>query len=307
MIVFIFIQVSVSYAQQPNPYENDNFKLLPIKAKSKATEVIFKNAPTKRVLKTRDINPYLKLGLPFAKGNNEDSNPCFMYYDSSLHHIEMIDTLFNHGISKAGVSTSTSVDLFEKHAIVSYSIAVHDDEWNKTLKYGGKIYDKNGAIVFEAEGLPEKVVNLGQAQIDSTGKYLAAIRSDNFLSREDGHNTPLDFFLDIYSLPEMRLICTKEIPKDFVLSVHGNIFWISFSELDNARIPKSTGRHYYFYDLDKNKCFKLFLPRSLSFRGSRYEKAWAKDGIYVNNISDDPTFIKKLFDRDFIVEEIIKK
>ncbi len=200
----------------------------------------------------------------------------------------------------------STINIFEKHIIASYSITVNVSEWNKALKYGGKIYDKNGAIVFEAEGLPEKVVNLGQAQIDSTGKYLAAIRSDNFLSREDGHNTPLDFFMDIYSLPEMKLICTKEIPKDFVLHVHGNVFWISYSELDNSRIPRNTGEHLYFYDLDKDKYYKIFLPRPFSFNGFRDSNVWAEDGIFITNTNDE-TKVKKLFDRDFIVEDIFKK
>ena len=302
-IILLFVQVVTSNAQQITLNENDNFKL--VKEKNQEKEIIFKSGVVERVLKIKDVNPFLKIGLPFNDEYKEESSAFWMSYDSSLHHIEMIDTLLNHGISHAGVSTSTFVNIFEKHIIASYTIRVNVDEWNKTLKYGGKIYDKNGAIVFEAEGLPEKVVNLGQAQIDSTGKYLAAIRSDNFLSREDGHNKPLDFFLDIYSFPDMKLIYSKEIPKDFVLHVHGNIFWISFSELDNSRIPINTGEHLYFYDLDKNKCYKMFLPSPFTFKGSRIENDWTIEGIFITNTNDE-TKVKKMFGRDFIVEDIFK-
>lgn len=285
--------------------ENENFKVF--LKNTRLEKIIFKSDSTRNILKPRDLNPFLKIGLPFKEGNNEDSNPCYFRYDSKIHHVEMIDTIFNHGILKAGVSTFAWASVFAENIIIFYGIDVYDEEWTKGLKHGVKIFDKYANIIYESEDFPGKGINLFPAVINDHGTKLVTIRYDNFITKEDGNLQPLDYYLDFYSVPDWKLICSKQIAKDFSLHVHGEIFWIEYNETDNTNLRNVIGTHYYFYDLDKNKCFKLFLPRSLSFRGSRYEKAWAKDGIYINNISDDPTFIKKSFDRDFIVEEIITK
>ncbi len=301
MIVLLLVHVTFTYSQQTNLYENDNFKLEPAKAKSKATEIIFKAGPTVRVLKTKDINPFLKIGLPFKEGYSEESNTCWMIYDSSLHHIEMIDTLLNHGIAHASVSTSTFVNIFEKHIIASYSIRVNLDEWNKTLMYGGKIYDVNGSQIFEAVGLPEKVLNLGLAQIDSSGKYLATIRSEHFEESEGGHLNPLDFFMDIFSIPEFKLLKTEKVSSSNLNYNNGRIWHIT-SYYD--RVTNKHSEEVFFLDFDKNKKYTIHPEGSFGFSQS-IEKSWLSDGILLQG--NDGTFIKKTFDRDFIVEDIFKK
>ena len=291
-------------AQSIDGYENDNFKVI-LKGNDEQG-IIFKADSTGKVLMNRDINPYLKIGLPYKERYTEDSNPIWMSYDSSIHHIKMIDTLLNHTISKGDVSTGTAIKIFSKYVIAGYSLDIYGGEWNKSLKYGWKIFDKNGQIVYMTDSYPDKGIQLGYAKIDASGKYLATIRSDHFEEWEGGRLNPLDFFLDIYSFPDMKLILSEEIPKDFTLHLHDKIFWIEFEEADNSRLNRSIGTHYSFYDIEKNKCYSIYLPRPFGFGGVRNESAWSREGIIVTNISDGTT-IKKSFDRDFKVKELIRK
>ena len=300
----LLLTLQLCSAQSIDGYENDNFKII-LKG-SDEQGIIFKADSTGKVLMNRDINPYLKIGLPYKERYTEDSNPIWMSYDSSIHHIKMIDTLLNHTISKGDVSTGTAIKIFSKYVIAGYSLDIYGGEWNKSLKYGWKIFDKNGQIVYMTDSYPGKGIQLGYAKIDTSGKYLAAIRSDHFEEWEGGRLNPLDFFLDIYSFPDMKLILSEEIPKDFTLHLHDKIFWIEFEEADNSRLNRSIGTHYSFYDIEKNKCYSIYLPRPFGFGGVRNESAWSKEGIIVTNISDGTT-IEKSFDRDFKVKELIRK
>ena len=300
----LLLTLQLCSAQSIDGYENDNFKII-LKG-SDEQGIIFKADSTGKVLMNRDINPYLKIGLPYKERYTEDSNPIWMSYDSSIHHIKMIDTLLNHTISKGDVSTGTAIKIFSKYVIAGYSLDIYGGEWNKSLKYGWKIFDKNGQIVYMTDSYPDKGIQLGYAKIDASGKYLATIRSDHFEEWEGGRLNPLDFFLDIYSFPDMKLILSEEIPKDFTLHLHDKIFWIEFEEADNSRLNRSIGTHYSFYDIEKNKCYSIYLPRPFGFGGVRNESAWSREGIIVTNISDGTT-IKKSFDRDFKVKELIRK
>ena len=300
----LLLTLQLCSAQSIDGYENDNFKII-LKG-SDEQGIIFKADSTGKVLMNRDINPYLKIGLPYKERYTEDSNPIWMSYDSSIHHIKMIDTLLNHTISKGDVSTGTAIKIFSKYVIAGYSLDIYGGEWNKSLKYGWKIFDKNGQIVYMTDSYPGKGIQLGYAKIDTSGKYLAAIRSDHFEEWEGGRLNPLDFFLDIYSFPDMKLILSEEIPKDFTLHLHDKIFWIEFEEADNSRLNRSIGTHYSFYDIEKNKCYSIYLPRPFGFGGVRNESAWSREGIIVTNISDGTT-IEKSFDRDFKVKELIRK
>ena len=300
----LLLTLQLCSAQSIDGYENDNFKVI-LKGNDEQG-IIFKADSTGKVLMNRDINPYLKIGLPYKERYTEDSNPIWMSYDSSIHHIKMIDTLLNHTISKGDVSTGTTIKIFSKYVIAGYGLDIYGGEWNKSLKHGWKIFDKNGKIVYMTDSYPGKGVQLGYAKIDTSGKYLATRRSDHFEEWEGGRLNPLDFFLDVYSFPDMKLIFSEEIPKYFTLHLHDNIFWIKFDETDNSRLNRSIGSHYSFYDIEKNKCYSIYLPRPFGFGGSRNESAWSKEGIIVTNISDGTT-IEKSFDRDFKVKELIRK
>ncbi|GAB1398238.1 hypothetical protein MASR1M65_30180 [Saprospiraceae bacterium] len=300
----LLLTLQLCSAQSIDGYENDNFKII-LKG-SDEQGIIFKADSTGKVLMNRDINPYLKIGLPYKERYTEDSSPIWMSYDSSIHHIKMIDTFLNHTISKGDVSTGTSIKIFSKYVIAGYGLKIYGGEWNKSLKHGWKIFDKNGQIVYMTDSYPDKGIKLGYAKIDTSGKYLATIRSDHFEEWEGGRLNPLDFFLDIYSFPDMKLILSEEIPKDFTLHLHDKIFWIEFEEADNSRLNRSIGTHYSFYDLEKSKCYSIYLPRPFGFGGVRNESAWSKEGIIVTNISDGTT-IEKSFDRDFKVKELIRK
>ena len=300
----LLLTLQLCSAQSIDGYENDNFKI--ILKDNMYQGIIFKSDSSGRILRYRDINPYLKIGLPYKERYTEDSNPCWMSYDSSLHHIKMIDTFLNHKISKAEVSTATIIHIFERYVIISNSIGIYQGDWSKSLHHSGKILDKNGVTVWQSENMPDNRINLWDTVIDTSGKYLATIRSDHFEEWEGGHLNPLDFFLDVYSFPDMKLIFSEEIPKDFTLHLHDKIFWIKFDETDNSRLNRSIGSHYSFYDIEKNKCYSIYLPRPFGFGGSRNESAWSREGIIVTNISDGTT-IEKSFDRDFKVKELIRK
>ncbi|GAB1398241.1 hypothetical protein MASR1M65_30210 [Saprospiraceae bacterium] len=268
--------------------------------------IIFKSDSSGRILRYRDINPYLKIGLPYKERYTEDSNPCWMSYDSSLHHIKMIDTFLNHKISKAEVSTATIIHIFERYVIISNSIGIYQGDWSKSLHHSGKILDKNGVTVWQSENMPDNRINLWDTVIDTSGKYLATIRSDHFEEWEGGHLNPLDFFLDVYSFPDMKLIFSEEIPKYFHLKVHDGIFWVQFNEIVDSGSNIPIGIHHLFYDLEKNKCYELYLPDMFFFDGCCDEKAWLKDGILIQTSSSGTT-VAKNFDRDFKVKELIRK
>ena len=196
LIVFcLLLTLQLCRAQSIDGYENDNFKVI-LKGNDEQG-IIFKADSTGKVLMNRDINPYLKIGLPYKERYTEDSNPIWMSYDSSIHHIKMIDTLLNHTISKGDVSTGTTIKIFSKYVIAGYGLKIYGGEWNKSLKHGWKIFDKNGQIVYMTDSYPDKGIKLGYAKIDTSGKYLATIRSDHFEEWEGGRLNPLDFFLDV--------------------------------------------------------------------------------------------------------------
>lgn len=304
MVFCLFVHLNYCNAQIKE-IENENFK--GILKSSLISELIFKSDSSRKVLKTRDINPFLKIGLPFKEGYNENSNPCWMSFDSSIHHCTMIDTFLNHKISKADISTSTLTHIFSKYVISSYSIHIQLGDWSKTLNSGGKIFDKNGIVLFKSINTPNNGIQLWNALIDDSGKYLATIRSDHFEESEFGYLDPLDFFIDIYSFPNMIRIFSEQIPKDFTLHLHKDIFWTVYPETDNSRLNRPIGSYYSFYALEKNKCFNLYLSSPFTFIGSREDKFWLEDGIILRNTSDETKVIKKYFDRDFKVKEIIKK
>ena len=229
-----------------------------------------------------------------------------MSYDSSIHHIKMIDTLLNHTISKAEVMTGPSIYIFKKYVIISNSIIIYQGDWSKSLHHSGKILDKNGVTVWQSENMPDNRINLWDAVIDASGKYLATIRSDHFEEWEGGHLNPLDFFLDVYSFPDMKLIFSEEIPKYFHLKVHDGIFWVQFNEIVDSSSNIPVGIHHLFYDIEKNKCYELYLPDMFFFDGCCDEKAWLKDGILIQTSSSGTT-VAKNFDRDFKVKELIRK
>ena len=301
----LLLTLQLCSAQSIDRYENDNFKI--ILKDNMYQGIIFKSDSSGRILRYRDINPYLKIGLPYKERYTEDSNPCWMSYDSSLHHIKMIDTFLNHKISKAEVSTATIIHIFELYVIISNSIGIYQGDWSKSLHHSGKILDKNGVTVWQSENMPDNRINLWDTVIDTSGKYLATIRSDHFEEWEGGHLNPLDFFLDVYSFPDMKLIFSEEIPKDFTLHLHDKIFWIVFNETDNSRLNRSIGSHYSFYDIEKNKCYSIYLPRPFTFIGTQDHKFWFNDGIILRDTRDETKVIKKNFNRDFIVKELTWK
>ena len=305
LIVFcLLLTLQLCRAQSIDGYENDNFKVI-LKGNDEQG-IIFKADSTGKVLMNRDINPYLKIGLPYKERYTEDSNPIWMSYDSSIHHIKMIDTLLNHTISKGDVSTGTTIKIFSKYVIAGYGLKIYGGEWNKSLKHGWKIFDKNGQIVYMTDSYPDKGIKLGYAKIDTSGKYLATIRSDHFEEWEGGRLNPLDFFLDVYSFPDMKLIFSEEIPKYFHLKVHDGIFWVQFNEIVDSSSNIPVGIHHLFYDIEKNKCYELYLSERFFFDGCCDEKAWLKDGILIQTSSSGTT-VAKNFDRDFKVKELIRK
>ena len=300
----LLLTLQLCSAQSIDGYENDNFKI--ILKNNESQGIIFKADSTRKVLMNRDINPYLKIGLPYKERYTEDSNPCWMSYDSSIHHIKMIDTLLNHTISKAEVMTGPSIYIFKKYVIISNSIIIYQGDWSKSLHHSGKILDKNGVTVWQSENMPDNRINLWDTVIDTSGKYLATRRSDHFEEWEGGHLNPLDFFLDVYSFPDMKLIFSEEIPKYFHLKVHDGIFWVQFNEIVDSGSNIPIGIHHLFYDLEKNKCYELYLPDMFFFDGCCDEKAWLKDGILIQTSSSGTT-VAKNFDRDFKVKELIRK
>ncbi len=300
----LLLTLQLCSAQSIDRYENDNFKI--ILKNNKSQGIIFKADSTRKVLMNRDINPYLKIGLPYKERYTEDSNPCWMSYDSSIHHIKMIDTLLNHTISKAEVMTGPSIYIFKKYVIISNSIIIYQGDWSKSLHHSGKILDKNGVTVWQSENMPDNRINLWDTVIDTSGKYLATIRSDHFEEWEGGHLNPLDFFLDVYSFPDMKLIFSEEIPKYFHLKVHDGIFWVQFNEIVDSSSNIPVGIHHLFYDIEKNKCYELYLSERFFFDGCCDEKAWLKDGILIQTSSSGTT-VAKNFDRDFKVKELIRK
>ena len=300
----LLLTLQLCSAQSIDRYENDNFKI--ILKDNMYQGIIFKSDSSGRILRYRDINPYLKIGLPYKERYTEDSNPCWMSYDSSLHHIKMIDTFLNHKISKAEVSTATIIHIFELYVIISNSIGIYQGDWSKSLHHSGKILDKNGVTVWQSENMPDNRINLWDTVIDTSGKYLATIRSDHFEEWEGGHLNPLDFFLDVYSFPDMKLIFSEEIPKYFHLKVHDGIFWVQFNEIVDSSSNIPVGIHHLFYDIEKNKCYELYLSERFFFDGCCDEKAWLKDGILIQTSSSGTT-VAKNFDRDFKVKELIRK
>ncbi len=298
MVFCLFVHLNYCNAQIKE-IEIENFKVL-IK-EFLPQEIIFKSDSTRKVLKISNINPFLKMGLHFMEGYSEDSNPCWMSYDSSIHHIPSIDTLLNFGIHKANIKTFTRINMFKEYVIATYSILVNVGESNKELQSGGKIYDVNGSQIFETVGLPEKVINLGIAKIDSSGKYLVTIRSDHFEESEEGYLNPLDFYMDIFSIPEFKLLKTEKVSSQNLNYNNGRIWHIT-SYYD--RVTKKHSEEVFFLDFNKNKKYTIHPEGSFGFSQS-IEKAWLSDGILL--VGPEMSFLKKTFERDFLIKEIIKK